>query len=269
MRKIILLSLFSFILFSSQAQINWHYDMESAKQTALREGKLLLVDFWAIWCGPCKRMDSDLWESEEMTSLANNFVAFKLDVDNHQALARKYSVSSIPRVAIMTPDGDILWDRTGFSGANEYLSVLKALPADLKDMYVALNNLENEENSENLFQTAVAYQEVAKTIEYNSLSNQFFNASNRYFKKAAKEDDQVIGQLAELNEVLNLALRGASKKALKKLKKIDGLDTEVTKEFANYIRAYCFKCEGLDDKFNSEKKKITDPKLLAALDESN
>ena len=45
-----------------------------AEKLANATGKLIVMDFWAIWCGPCKTMDSKLWETEAMNEVKDKFV---------------------------------------------------------------------------------------------------------------------------------------------------------------------------------------------------
>jgi len=64
----------------------------------LQSDKAVLVDFWAVWCGPCKMIAPFVEE------LAGEFEGKakigKLDVDNNQESAIKYGVRSIPTVLI-------------------------------------------------------------------------------------------------------------------------------------------------------------------------
>ena len=54
---------------------------------------LVIVDFYANWCGPCKMLSPVL---EEISSLRGNVKVVKVDVDKHNELARKYGIMSIP-----------------------------------------------------------------------------------------------------------------------------------------------------------------------------
>lgn len=58
------------------------------------KGKLVLVDFWAEWCAPCKMMLPIL--NDVASNSGDNFKVAKVDVDKNQSLAQKYGIRSIP-----------------------------------------------------------------------------------------------------------------------------------------------------------------------------
>ena len=64
----------------------------------LEQSKLVLVDFWAEWCGPCKQIAPTLEEIAEKYS--ENLSVCKVDVDSNRELALQYNVRSIPSLMI-------------------------------------------------------------------------------------------------------------------------------------------------------------------------
>lgn len=71
---------------------------------------LVVVDFWASWCGPCKMMGPIFEEvSEEMTDV--KFV--KVNVDENQEISSKYRVASIPTI-IALKGGNVVDTMVGF-----------------------------------------------------------------------------------------------------------------------------------------------------------
>ncbi len=77
---------------------------ENFATEVLKSDKPVLVDFWAVWCGPCKMIAPLVEElADEFEGKAK---VGKLDVDNNQESAIKYGVRSIPTVLIFK-DGKV------------------------------------------------------------------------------------------------------------------------------------------------------------------
>jgi thioredoxin 1 len=77
---------------------------ENFATEVLQSDKPVLVDFWAVWCGPCKMIAPSVEElADEFDGKAK---VGKLDVDNNQESAIKYGVRSIPTVLIFK-DGKV------------------------------------------------------------------------------------------------------------------------------------------------------------------
>jgi thioredoxin 1 len=89
-------------LVSERAQQASHGEVieltEANFDKVVNNGKVMFVDFWAVWCGPCKTMEPVV---ERLAAKFAGSVNFgKLNVDEHSAIATKYEVQSIPTFMI-------------------------------------------------------------------------------------------------------------------------------------------------------------------------
>ncbi|MBP7497507.1 MAG: thioredoxin [Bacteroidales bacterium] len=64
----------------------------------LTKNRIVLVDFWASWCGPCRIMSPVL--NEVSSQLNGNKHIGKVDIEKHEHLAKKYKVKSIPTLIL-------------------------------------------------------------------------------------------------------------------------------------------------------------------------
>ncbi|HEY4601132.1 MAG TPA: thioredoxin [Cerasibacillus sp.] len=83
-------------------------DQNFAKETA--EG-LVLADFWAPWCGPCKMIAPVLEDLDK--ELGEKVQIVKLNVDENQETAAKFGVMSIPTL-LLFKDGNVVDQVVGF-----------------------------------------------------------------------------------------------------------------------------------------------------------
>ena len=66
--------------------------------TVTAENPLVLLDFWAVWCGPCKMIAPIL---EEIAAEREDVVIGKVDVDSEMELAMQFGVASIPTLVVI------------------------------------------------------------------------------------------------------------------------------------------------------------------------
>ena len=81
------------------------------QQDVLEADVPVLVDFYADWCGPCRRLGPTL---DKLARETPNAKVVKVDIDKHPQLASKYRVSSIPTVMVFK-DGSVVAQHTGLA----------------------------------------------------------------------------------------------------------------------------------------------------------
>ena len=91
----------------------------------LESEKLVIVDFWATWCGPCRMLSPLLDEVEE--EMADKITVVKVNVDDADEIAMRYRIMSIPTL-IFIKDGKMV-DRT--VGAMPKSALVQRIEANL------------------------------------------------------------------------------------------------------------------------------------------
>lgn len=94
---------------------------ENFDELVLKNEKTVLLDFSAVWCGPCQMIAPIVHEIAEENP---DFVVGKIDVDNETPLAIKFGVSSIPTLVVMK-NGQAVDKAVGLRSKAQILEMLK------------------------------------------------------------------------------------------------------------------------------------------------
>ena len=94
--------------------------METFKDAVSGEG-LVLVDFFATWCGPCKMMHPVLEQVKAM--LGDRVRILKVDVDRHQDTAATYGIQAVPTLMLFRR-GQTLYRQSGAMSAANLVAII-------------------------------------------------------------------------------------------------------------------------------------------------
>lgn len=96
--------------------------MENFK-AIISSDQLVLVDFYATWCGPCKMMHPVLDSLKQQ--LGEKVRILKVDVDKNRATALEYRVQSVPTLALFK-NGKMLWREAGAQPLDRLLATVQS-----------------------------------------------------------------------------------------------------------------------------------------------
>ncbi len=88
-----------------------------------KEG-IILVDFYANWCGPCKMLTPILEQFEEKTS--GEVEIFKVDVDDNPELCGQFNITSIPTL-LFFKNGNLIFKELGFRSLDYLMEILNKI----------------------------------------------------------------------------------------------------------------------------------------------
>ncbi|EMR03224.1 thioredoxin family protein [Cesiribacter andamanensis] len=110
---------------STATGIRFETDWNGAVQRAKRENKLLFVDFYATWCGPCVYMSERVFTDKEVGNYFNqHYISVKIDAEKEeQALVEKIQLEAYPTLVFFDPNQEIIYKKVGSMSAPELISM--------------------------------------------------------------------------------------------------------------------------------------------------
>ncbi|MCD6566720.1 MAG: thioredoxin [Bacteroidales bacterium] len=94
------------------------------EEVVLKSEKLVIIDFWAEWCGPCRMVDPIIKEISE--EYAGRVLAAKVDVDSNPGISSKLGIRNIPTVMFFM-DGEMVDKQVGAVPKSYFVSKLEPL----------------------------------------------------------------------------------------------------------------------------------------------
>jgi thiol-disulfide isomerase/thioredoxin len=98
-------------------------NFKAASKEAAKTGKIVLVDFYTTWCGPCKLLDKNTWtDAAVIQLLEQKTVALRIDAEKEVALSKRYKIASYPSVLLIKPDGSEIDRLVGYRDPKAFLA---------------------------------------------------------------------------------------------------------------------------------------------------
>lgn len=105
--------------------------LKKAMEQADEEGKLIFIDAYTSWCGPCKQLEKTTFKSEKVGEAFNEqFINIKIDVEKDAdgpEIERKYKINAYPTLLVIDSEGKLKKSLVGFQTEKQMLSLAKAM----------------------------------------------------------------------------------------------------------------------------------------------
>jgi len=180
MKKIIpfLFLLISTTLFSQDGIKFGKQSFAQTLEQAKKENKLIFLDAFASWCGPCKLLDKNVFPKKEVGDYFNaKFLNLHIDMEKGEGIeiAKKYGIYSYPTLLFIDGDGKVVYKAAGYMSPQELISIAKE----------ALNPENTLENKIAKFEAGEKDPEFLMGLIKNTYSSDFSLAqkvATRYFQ---------------------------------------------------------------------------------------
>lgn len=163
-----------------------------AQELAKKEGKIIFMDAYAEWCGPCKRMARDVFPTKEAGDFFNeNFINVKMDMEKGEgrALAKKYGVRSYPTLLFLDYTGAVVYQTRG--ARRDAKGLIQVGEQALKPSKNSLTLLQNKWNKGDR-ETGFLKEYISTLSAFKEDNTEAFEAYLSSLSEADKKDETVL-----------------------------------------------------------------------------
>ncbi|MFH1311642.1 MAG: thioredoxin domain-containing protein [Candidatus Eisenbacteria bacterium] len=101
--------------------VKWLASYDEAIRIAENKDVPIMIDFYADWCGWCKRLDKDTYVDADVMLKAKKFISLKIDADVETDLASKYKVQGLPTILFIDHKGEEIHRVVGYRRPVQFL----------------------------------------------------------------------------------------------------------------------------------------------------
>ena len=228
MRKFLLFTLCALFSLGAFAQtqsegVNWEHgtfaEALNKAKTNKKGPKLVFLDCFTTWCGPCKHMANVVFPTKEAGDYFNkNFVNIKIDMEKGEGIeiAKKYSVAAYPTFLILDGDGNEIGRVVGGGDLADFVKRVEAA----KDIKNSPKYVKQAYDADKTADNAIAYLKALESSYMNAEMGKFF-AENlsafqpkellsqpmwAYFSRNLASDKELLNYVLDNKEIANSSI---------------------------------------------------------------
>jgi thioredoxin-related protein len=203
--------LFAFVTSYAQEQsaINWASGLtwQQVKEKAKKENKYIFIDAFATWCGPCKKMDKEIYPNDTIGSYFNEkFISIKVQMDqtekdnafvkswyeDAEAINKQYRVQGYPTLIFLSPEGTLINQVLGYQSVNDLIAAAQTAtrPGQVYiNPFAEYDSLVTEYKKGNKNYNRMPYMiRTAYNVKEDDFGRQLLNEHNAYVATLSKEE---------------------------------------------------------------------------------
>ena len=119
---------------TGKSMIPWNSDLSAAVSKAKSENSIVMVDFTAVWCPPCRAMEDSTFSDPSVVKKSSSFIPVRVDVDKQREVAekyggnaRKYGGIGIPNILFLDGEGRRIKQVVGYHGPQKFIAVMDSV----------------------------------------------------------------------------------------------------------------------------------------------
>lgn len=202
--SLVVLMLFPMLLIAQGIQFE-HGTFNEALKKAKAENKLLFIDGYAVWCGPCKKMATTVFLEKEVGQYFDkNLIALKVDVERGEgpAIKRKYGISGLPGYVFIDGDGNVVYRFNAAMPTAKFMEEVKlavSYAQDPNSVGRMAEGYELKKNDEKFVRSYLDKLKESKSTNYTEVLEQYLEIQ----KSVAETTKEMVVLLADhSNEIV-------------------------------------------------------------------